>query len=160
MNKNHHRRLVKMMYEIDDCSALDKYGSKIFRRSIKGSWRLLRNITRNAKADIWGWSRELEAARYPKIKVPTFKEFATFMLHEAAHGWCHFLKEDPSSLNYSTGLDEEQVCWDVSKLICKKLGIRYHKKSAKLSHQFHILNKVHQKRINQLMKKFPAHNKF
>lgn len=140
MNRKHKRRLVKAIYKVQDSPALDEYGTRIFGRPIRGTWKMFRHITRMATANIWGWNNERERASYPeKAAVPTFEEFATFMFHEVAHGWCHFLKDKPSLWNYPTG-DEEQVCWDVSKLVCGMLSISYQYELAEMSHQFHRLH--------------------
>src|SRR3989344_7653445 len=134
VNKDYLRRLVGLMYAVQDFPPLDEYGSNIFGRPIKGTWKLFRYITKVAVADVWGWGTDRELASYPKkAKVQTFEEFATFMLHEVTHGWCYFLKDDLSLRNYPTGIDEEQVCWDVSKLACEILGISYQKELAELS---------------------------
>ena len=75
MNEKHLRRLVKEMYTIQDFPALDEYGSRIFGRPVKGTWRLFRFITKLAVGKIWGWSSDKEQATYPKkSKVPTFDE--------------------------------------------------------------------------------------
>lgn len=159
MNQKHLRRLVEMMYTVDDCPALDEYGSRIFGRPIKGTWKLFRHITKTAVADVWKWSPDKEQASYPKkAKVPTFKEFATFMLHETTHGWCYFLKDDSSLRNYPTGVDEDQVCWDVSKLVCEMLGVSYQKKLANLCYRFHVRTLARDyKELNRILKKLPAH---
>ena len=125
---------------------------------------MFRHIVRMANADIWGWSHERERASYPgKVEVPTLEEFATFMFHEAAHGWCYFLKDNPFQRNYPGGaedVDEEQVCWDVSKLACKMLGISYHEELAGLSHQFHRLVQANDiNGLERLLEKMPAHLK-
>ncbi len=160
MNRKYKRRLVKAMYKINDFPALDEYGSKIFGRPIEGSWKLFRNIVRMSVADIWRWSDEWERASYPyMVNVPTFDEFATFLLHEVTHGWCYFLKNNSLSQDYPTGVDEEQVCWDISKLVCEGLGISYQKELAELSHQFHLylLAHVNDAELAQLEEKMPEH---
>lgn len=158
MNRKHKRRLVKAIYKVQDSPALDEYGTKIFGRPVRGTWKLFRNITRMSTADIWGWSHTRERASYPgKVAVPTFEDFATFLLHEVAHGWCHFLKDDPSLCNYPTG-DEEQVCWDVSKLVCEMLGISYQEELAEMSHQFHRLVLANDiDGLDRLVEKMPLH---
>jgi len=140
-NRKHLRRLVKVMYAVPDFPALDEYGSMIFGRPVRGTWKLFRYVARNSvAADIWIWRHDREEVNYPsKIKVPTFEEFATIMLHEVTHGWCYFLKDNPLSQNYPTGIDEERVCWDVSKLTCEMLGISYQEDLANLCHQVHLL---------------------
>jgi len=160
MNRKHKRRLVKAVHEVYDFPALDEYGSKIFGRPIRSSWRIFRNIVRMSVAtDVWGWNNYRERASYPgKVEVPTFDEFATFLLHEVAHGWCYFLKDDLSIRDYPTGVDpersregsqcastsygvdEEQVCWDISKLACEMLGISYQEELAELSHQYYLFH--------------------
>lgn len=159
MNQKYLRRLVKAMYVVQDLQALDEYGSNIFGRPIKRTWKLYRHIAKTAVADIWKWSPNKELASYPKNKkVPTFEEFVTFMLHEVAHGWCYFLKDDLSLRNYPTGVDEEQVCWDVSKMVCDKLDISYQKKLANLCHRFHVRTLAHDaKGLKRILKKLPAH---
>ena len=159
MNRKHKRRLLKMIYKINNCPGLDEYGSRIFNRPVHGTWRLFRHIARMANASTWGWSGKRERASYPgKVMVPTFEEFSTLMFHETAHGWCHFLKDGPSLWNYPTGVDEEQVCWDVSKLACKMSGISYQSELAEMSHQFYRLVQVNDiEGLERLMEKMPAH---
>lgn len=140
MNRKHKRRLVKAMYKVNDFPALDEYGTRIFGRPIRGTWKLFRHIARMATANAWGWRSDRERASYPgRVNIPTFEEFATFMLHEVTHGWCYFLKDDPTLKEYPTGADEEQVCWDVSRLVCDMLGISYQENLAKMSHRFYRL---------------------
>ncbi|GEM_PF-4976513 len=159
MNQKYLRRLVKAMYAVSDFPALDEYGSKIFGRPVKGTWKLYRHIARTAVAYVWQWSPDKELASYPsEVTVPTFEEFATFMLHEVAHGWCYFLKGDPSLWNYSTGADEEQVCWDISKLVSDILHVSYKKDLADLSYQFHCLAQAgDMEGVTQLLEKLPMH---
>ena len=159
MNRRHKRRLVKAVYKVHDFPALDEYGSRIFRRPVKGTWRMFRHIVRMANADIWGWSNDKERASYPgNAEVPTFEEFATFMFHEAAHGWCYFLKDRPSLWHYPTGVDEEQVCWDVSKIVCGMLGISYQEELAEMSHRFHRLVQAGDiEGIRRLIGQMPEH---
>ncbi len=159
MNQKHLHRLLEAMYAVQDSPTLDEYGSKIFGRPVQGTWKLFRHIARTSVADVWRWSPDKELASYPgEVEVPSFEEFATFMLHEVAHGWCYFLKRDPVMGRYPTG-DEEQVCWDVSKLVCEMLGISYQKEVAELSHQFHIqhLAQVSDAELSRLVEKLPAH---
>lgn len=159
MNRRHKRRLVKAIYKVHDSPALDEYGTRIFGRPVRGTWRMFRHIAKMATANIWGWSPDKERASYPgKSYILTFEDFATLLFHEVAHGWCYFLKDDPSSLNYPNGVDEEQVCWDVSKLVCETLGISYQEKSAELAHQFHRLFQVTDiEGLKLLLKEMPAH---
>lgn len=160
MNQQHLRRLREVMYNVQDFSALDDYGSKIFGRPIKGTWKIFRHIASKSIGDVWwGWKVDRELASYPnRAKVQTFEEFATFMLHEVTHGWCHFLKDDPSLLKYPTGVDEEQVCWDVSRLVCGMLNISYQDDVAKLCHQFYLLAREENiDGIRQLLEKMPVH---
>jgi len=161
MNRKHKRRLVKAIYKVNDFPALDEYGTRIFGRPVRGTWRMFRHIARMAAADVWGWSDERERASYPyKVDVPTFEEFATFMFHEVAHGWCYFLKDNPLLWNYPTGVDEDQVCWDISKLVCEMLGISYQKELAELAHQFHRLEQAKDiDGLKRLMEKMPPHLK-
>lgn len=160
-NRKHLHRLVKAMYAVPDFPALDDYGSRIFGRPVKGTWKLFRYITKMAVPHVcnWIWRSDKELARYPKkAKVPTFEEFATFMFHEVAHGWCYFLKDDLSLRNYPTGVDEEQVCWDVSKLVCEMLDISYQKKLANLCHQYHVRTLAQDfKGLDRISKKLPVH---
>ena len=140
MNRKHKRRLVKAIYKIHDSPALDEYGSRIFGRPVRGTWKIFRHIARMATANIWGWSDRQERASYPGgVNVLTFEEFATVMFHEVAHGWCYFLKDKLSLLRYPTGVDEEQVCWDVSKIVCEMLGISYQEELANLCYQSYLL---------------------
>ncbi len=159
MNRKHKRRLVKAVYKVHDSPALDEYGTRIFERPIRGTWRMFRHIARMATADIWGWSNNKERASYlGGVAVPTFEEFATFLFHEATHGWCYFLKDEPSLRNYPTGVDEERVCWDVSKLVCEMLGISYQEELAELSYQFHRLVQANDiNGLERLVEKLPAH---
>lgn len=159
-NKKHLRRLVKAMYSVQDSPVLDEYGSKIFGRPVRGTWKLFRHIAKTSVADVWRWSPDKETASYPRrVEVPTFEEFATFMLHEVAHGWCYFLKEGPEVRSYCTGVDEEQVCWDVSRLMCRMLAVSYQEKPAELCHRFHILAQAQDiKGIRRILKKLPAHS--
>lgn len=160
INQKHLHYLVEAMYAVQDSPALDEYGSKIFGRPVQGTWKLFRYIAKTAVADVWRWSPDKELASYPsEVGVSTFEEFATFMLHEVTHGWCYFLKINPSSRNYQTGVDEEQVCWDVSKLMCEMLNISYQKKSANLCHKFHFLAQARDiKGLKRILKKLPAHS--
>ncbi len=159
MNKKHLKRLVKMMYKIDDCPTLDEYGSRIFGRPVRGTWRLFRHIVRMAVADTWMWSPEKERASYPKdVTVPAFEDFATIMLHEATHGWCYFHKDNPSSFDYPGNLNEEVVCWEVSRLVSEFLGIAYRENLAELGYKFYLFTtKKDMKGIRLLMKKLPPH---
>lgn len=162
MNRRYKRRLVRVMYKVQDSPTLDEYGTRIFGRPVRGTWRIFRHIARMATADNWGWNSDRERASYPgRVEVPTFEEFATFLFHEAAHGWCYFLKDHPSRRNYPTGaegIDEEQVCWDVSRLVCEMLGISYRDDWAELSHQFHRLVQADDiDGLEQLIQKMPAH---
>ncbi len=160
MNQKYLPRLVKAMYAVQDSPGLDEYGSKIFGRPVQGTWKLFRHIARTAVPGIWGWNPDKEVASYPdEIEVPSFEEFATFMLHEAAHGWCYFLKSEPSIWNYPTGDDEEKVCWDVSRLVCDILGISYQAEPAELCYKFHLLAKVHDMEgIVGILDKLPDHS--
>ena len=161
MNRMYKRRLVKAMYKVQDSPALDEYGSKIFGRSVRGTWRIFRHIARMSTSTIWRWRDDWERASYPgRVEVPTFEEFATFLFHEVAHGWVYCLKDDLSRNNYPTGVDEEQVCWDVSQLICGMLGISYQEELAELSHQyylFHIARPDDMEGLERLEEKMPAH---
>lgn len=159
-NQENLRCLVRAMYAVQDSSVLDEYGSRIFERPVRGTWKLFRYIARNAVAGIWQWSSEKEEASYPsEIDIPTFEEFATFMLHEVAHGWCYFLKENPLLWNYPTGADEELVCWEVSKLICGMLGISYQEKPAGLCYQFYLFAQAQDIRgLRRILKKLPSHS--
>jgi hypothetical protein len=159
MNHHHFFRLVQMMYDVPSCPALDKYGTRIFERPIHGTWKLFRHIARTAIADTWQWDPQEELAAYPQVDVPTFEEFATFMLHEVTHGWCYFHNDQPHSFRYPTGIDEEQVCWDVSRLVCAHLGIIYQDESAKRSHRFHQLVQAgDMDELEKLMNELPAHH--
>lgn len=159
MNQDHLARLIQMMYRLPDCPALDEYGARIFGRPVHGTWKLFRHIARMAIANKWMFCPSEEVASYPVVTVPTFEEFATFMLHEVTHGWCYFHNDQPHSFRYPTGVDEEQVCWDVSKLVCKELGTSYDEKSASMSHQFHLLVQAGDlKGLEKLMAKLPAHH--
>ena len=63
----------------------------------------------------------------------------------------------PSLWHYPTG-DEEQVCWDVSKLVCEMLGISYQEELAELSHQFYRLVQAGDiDGLNRLVQKMPEH---
>lgn len=157
-NRKHLRRLVKVMYAVPDFPALDDYGSRIFGRPVKGTWKLFRYIAKMAVARIWNWSPDKERVSYPKdTEVPIFEEFATFMFHEVAHGWCYFLKDEASFRDYPTGIDEEQVCWDISKLVCEMLGISYQEELAELDHQFFRLWQAKDiDGLKQLIEKMPA----
>lgn len=159
MNQRHLHRLVKEMYAVQDFPALDEYGSRIFGRPVKGTWKLFRHITRTAVGGVWRWSSDKELVSYPdKTKVPSFEEFTTFMLHETTHGWCYFLKNDSSSRAYPRGIDEEWICWDVSKMACEMLGISYEKKLANLCYRFHVRTLNHDtKELCRILKKLPAH---
>ena len=161
MKRKHKRRLVKAMYKVQNSPALDEYGSRIFGRPVRGTWKMFRHITRMAAADVWGWSNKRELASYPgRVEVPTFDEFATFMLHEVAHGWCYFLKDSSSFWDYPKGFNEERVCYDVSKLVCEMLGISYQKELAELAHQFHRLEQAKDiDGLKRLMEKMPPHLK-
>lgn len=158
MNQKHLRRLVEAMYAVPDFPALDNYGSRIFGRPVKGTWKLFRHITNTAVADIWQWSSDKELASYPKTDVANFEEFATLMLHEVTHGWCYFLKDDPSSRNYPTGIDEEQVCWDISRLVCEMLAISYQEGLAGLCYRAYLCMKnIDSDGLRRLLEKFPEH---
>ena len=159
MNQKHLQRLIGAMYAVQDFPVLDAYGSKIFWRPVRGTWKLFRHIVRTAVADVWQWSSCKELASYPKeAEVPVFEEFATLMLHEATHGWCYFLKNDPSPQDYPTGIDEERVCWDVSKLACEMLGIPYQKELADLSYQFyHSMRAGDTEEVESILEKLPSH---
>ena len=159
-NSEYLQRLVDQMYEIDGCRELDEYGTKIFGRPIKGSWILFRYLTRVAVPEVWMWFPDKEYASYPPdhIPVPSYETFATFMLHEVTHGWCYFHKER-DQFHYPTGVDEEQVCWDVSALVSKMLGIEYDEAEASQSHQFHKLCQAGDlDGLGKLMPKMAAHH--
>lgn len=140
-NEKHLHALVQKMYDVHDYATLDEYGSRIFGRPIKGSWRLFRHITRYAIPGScawvrWAWSPDDEIASYSDKGVASLDEFATYMLHEVTHGWCHFLKgEDKHEYD---GIHEEQVCWEVSRLVCEVLGIQFQQNKADTSYQFHL----------------------
>ncbi len=162
MNQEHLHRLVAELYAVQDFPALDEYGSAIFSRPIKGTWKLFRHIVKTAVADeCWLWCSDKESANYPgNVVVPTFEEFSTFMLHEATHGWCYFLKDDPSLRNYPTGVDEEGVCWDVSMLVCGVLNIPYHEELASLSHGFYLFHLAHGDDVDgiqEIFERMPKH---
>lgn len=161
INQKHLHRLVVAMYAVQDFPALDEYGSKIFGRPIRGTWKLFRYIAKTAVADVWRWRPDQEQAAYPgNVEVPTFEEFATFMLHEATHGWCYFLKNEPDGWLYSTGADEELVCWEVSKLVCEMLNIPYQEEPANLCYQFHLLAQSYDMEgLRQIFEKLPAHSR-
>ena len=161
MNQEYLCRLVRAMYVIQDFPALDEYGSRIFGRPIKGTWKLFRHIAKTAVADVWEWSDERELASYPSVEVPPFEEFATLILHEVTHGWCFFLKGNSSLLNYPTGVDEEQVCWDISKLVCEMLDISYQGELAELPYQFYRLWQAEDiDELKRLVEKLPEHLQF
>lgn len=162
MNQEHLHRLVVALYTVQDLPALDEYGSVIFERPVKGTWKLFRHIVKTAVADeCWRWRPVMEFANYPNsVEVPTFEEFSTFMLHEATHGWCYFLKSEPSLWNYPIGSDEEEVCWDVSKLVCGILNITYHEDLANLSHGFYRYHLAHGddvEGIRKIFERMPKH---
>ena len=159
MNEDHKTRLVKMMYGLQDLPELDEYGTGIFGRTIRGTWPLLRRVAETAVADIWTWSPDKKSAGYPaNVEVPTFEEFATFMLHESAHGWCYFLKKDPSQRIYVMGVNEEQVCWDVSRLACQALAIPYRNDLADLCYQFYMLGQSGDLvGLRKVVEKMPIH---
>ena len=164
-NQEHLRRLVEMMDAVNACPPLDAYGAKIFQISIRNSWTVFRFYTRRATPYVWGWDFDQEhrkLASYPgKIEVPTFEEFATIMLHEVAHGWCYFYKKGKSIRDYPTGVDEEQVCWDVSKLVCEALGISYQGELANMVHQYyHLISARDYEGIDRLEKQLPDHLKY
>ena len=142
MNKQHLARLVRKMYEIDKSQALDQYGTKIFGHSIRRSWRLFRHITKTAvPGKFWMWHDSMELVSYPKKRVKAFEVFATVMLHEAAHGWCYFYKNHLYQYNYSFGvnnINEEQVAWHVSRLVCNMLKISYQKELADLCYKTYL----------------------
>ncbi len=154
------QQLVNQMYAVDDCPSLDEYGTKIFGRPINGSWKLFRYLARMAVPERWMWFPNEEYASYPPddVPVPSFGTFATFMLHEVTHGWCYFHKK-PGQWNYPTGVDEEQVCWDVSKLVCQELGITYDEAEANQSHEFHkLMGAGDMDGLEKLIEAMPAHH--
>ena len=159
MNRKHKRRLVKAIYKVNDFPALDEYGSRIFGRPVRGTWKMFRHITRMAAADVWGWSNKRELASYPgRVEVPTFDEFATFMLHEVAHGWCYFLKDGSLFWDYPKGFNEERVCYDVSKLVCEMLGISYQEELADLCYRSYLLTWTDDmEELERLAQKMPSH---
>lgn len=163
MNQEHHLRLVAVLDTIQELPVLDDYGSVIFGRPIKGTWRLFRHIVKTAIGnECWRWCPDKEVACYPGgIVVPTFEEFSTFMFHEATHGWCYFLKPHPVSWVYSkTGGNEENVCWEVSKLVCEMLKIPYQEDLAKLSYDFYLYHLAHGddlEGIQNIFERMPKH---
>lgn len=161
-NKRHLKRLIEMMAEINDFPALDDYGSKIFGHPVYQTWKLFRHIAKTATADIWVWSSSKETASYPKSEaVPTLEDFATVMLHEVAHGWCYFYKNDVRQEDYPTGACEERVCWDVSRLVCDMLGITYQTDLEVLAFRAYILSKTREvEEFQQVVEQMPAHLKW
>lgn len=160
-NEEYVSRLIEMLYEMQDCPALDEYGTKIFGRPIQNTHRLFRYVARHAMVGSWMWNTATEVVEYPDVEVETLDEFATFFFHEVTHGWCHFHNKDMHFGLYPTGVDEEQVCWDVSRLICEHVGLQYHHESAEESHLFHKLSKAgDMEGLARLMEKLPAHHKF
>lgn len=159
VNDRYLHRLVQMLYDRESCPALDEYGSSIFGRPVENTWRLFRYLTRFSVAGAWMWNPHTEMAEYSSVEVPTIEEFSTFLFHEVTHGWCHFHNKDTNLGNYPTGVDEEQVCWDVSKLVCEFLGLTFHQKSADQSHQFHkLVSAGDLEGLAVLMKELPAHH--
>ena len=160
-NKKHLKRLVDIVYEVEDFPELDEYGSTIFGYSTKGTWRLFRHITRTATANVWVWNPEKETASYPKSEtVPTFEDFATVMLHEVAHGWCYFYKKNLVKVDYPIGLDEELICWNVSKLVCGRLKITYKKRLEILAYRAYLLLKDSKvEEFQKIIHQMPVHLK-
>lgn len=156
MNRDYLRYLVKAMYAIPDFPALNEYGSKIFGYPVKNTWKLFRHIVKKATEDSWVWSQERELASYPSVEVPTFEEFATIMLHEATHGWCYFLK-DAFSSDYPNGLNEEQICWNVSKMTCELLHIPYQEELVGWCYQLYLCRYTDPERYNEILEKLPVH---
>lgn len=159
MNRMWLRHLVIQMHAFQACTALEEYGTRVFGREIRGSWPMFFLIAREAVSGQWGWDSLRRQASFSEVEVPTYEEFATFMLHEVAHGWCFCLKRKGQP-PYANEANEEQVCWEVSKLVCQVLQIAFHQESADQSYQAYLfgqsLDRAGQERIMDAMK--PHHH--
>lgn len=151
MNRVWLRHLVIQMHDFQGCPALDEYGTRVFGRKIDGSWPMFCRIARKAIQGQWKWDPFRGEVSFSEAEVPTYEEFATFMLHEVAHGWCFFLKRKGQP-PYATGENEEQVCWEVSRLVCQVLHIPFQHESARQSYEAYIVlgrsrDKTQQERV-------------
>lgn len=137
--------LVKLLFEIDNLPAMDKYFSKLLGREIKYSWKIFRHIAMLAQeGEYWEWIDDDQFAYFGKLRIPSFAVFSTILLHECTHGMCFFLSKPNRSRMYKNGVHEEKVCWDISRLVCRKLGIEYARELAalayKISQQYELGN--------------------
>jgi hypothetical protein len=135
-NTRHIQRLVKLLFKIEDFPAMDRYFSKIFGREIKYSWKIFRHIAAFAQeGPEWEWDNDDQIAYFGETRVPKFAVFSTILLHECTHGMCFFLGKPNRSRMYPNGVHEEKVCWDISRMICRKLCIEYERELAALAYK-------------------------
>ncbi len=158
-NLRYIQRFVKDLYKVDDFPELDSYGTEIFGREIRYSWKIFRNIATWAQEDnFWRWSNVDETAYYGNRHVPRYAIFCTIMAHECAHGWCFFHSPTDRSKQYPGKTGEEEVAWDVSRLVCEKIGVPFANKVADMAYEITELDRTKQtKKADVLAGKLPLY---
>lgn len=146
LNRPHLKDLRNLMWDKvgDFSNEFDEYASTLFERPIRGSWRILINMTaqgvpHSGPGNPWHWDALSQAPSYPAEEVLTFELFASIFLHEVAHGWfylltdCEALQKWAEASDYKFSRkdetnwrrDEEDICWEISRLVCRILEIEF-----------------------------------
>jgi hypothetical protein len=149
LNRDHRVHLTGtlMWGKIGDYSdEFDRYASELFERPVRGSWRIFLHMAKTGVpyeldwpkgGNPWTWDTITERPHYPADEVMTFEFFASVYLHEVAHGWFYLLTdvellerlsiagqwESQPKTNWRR--DEEEICWEVSRFVCKLLDIPF-----------------------------------
>ena len=158
-NLRYIQRFVKDLYQVDDFPELDSYGTDIFGREIKHSWKIFRHIAAWAQeGNFWKWDNMNEVAYYGSRHVSRYSIFTTIMAHECAHGWCFFHSKTDRSRQYSGKTGEEEIAWDVSKLVCEKINVPFATKVADMAYEISELDRKKQtKQADILAVKLPLY---
>jgi hypothetical protein len=147
LNRKHLMRLKNLMWDKVGhySNELDEYASTLFERPIRGSWRILTLMVLHGQAhegpgNPWYWEDFLTGnPRYPASEWVTFEFFASVFLHEVAHGWRYQLLDyellekwyagfegmPPKETHINWRRGEEEVCWEVSRFVCKLLSVEF-----------------------------------
>jgi hypothetical protein len=87
----------------------------------------------------WYWEDMTENPHYPAGETTSFELFSSIYLHEVAHGWFYLLTDyqaldkwlwehelnPPTETQTNWRRDEEEICWEISRFVCKLLGIEF-----------------------------------
>jgi hypothetical protein len=144
VNHRYVKELTNLMFQKVGhfSNRLDDYASYLFERPIRGSWRIFVHIAKHGEPDYmggnpWWWDNFSENPHYPRSPlIETLDVFASSYLHEVAHGWLYLLSdyERGEKLLAATGhyittrgnRDEEELCEEISRLVCEMLDLQFH----------------------------------